>query len=178
MVQGLLSMMIIMALLVGGSWGFQSLSKSTRIRIVGLVQSSGFTHGLGPLHYKRPSVTEPDEGLNTQLRDGAYFPASDEAKSTVQKALDYYEDNVPEYNGFTEVSELINGRLAMAGLVCGFVKEYYTGETLLEQVGIGRAPWETLREITTDWGALLVMSLLVVAFSIFNVAPPPVNAQK
>ena len=178
MEQGLLCMMVIMALLVNGSWGFHSRSKSTRIRIVGLAQSSGFTHGLGPLHYKRPSATEPDEGANTQLRDGAYFPASDDAKSTIDKALDYYEDNVPDYNGFTEVSELINGRLAMAGLVGGFIKEYYTGETLLEQVGIGRAPWETLREITTDWGALLVMSLLVVAFSIFNMAPPPVTAQK
>ena len=129
----------------------------------GSLDDSKLVYGeMRPLHYKRSTggTEENDNSFHrkdSQLRDGSYYPISG-PKSFVKKVVDFYEDNGPKekYNGFTEVSELINGRLAMVGLVCGYIKEYYTGETLLQQIGIGVAPFETLKEITTDWGALLL----------------------
>ena len=124
-------------------------------------------------HESKASLTRESK---TDLKDGTLSPVSDVNKSRVRMLLDFYDDNVTKkgYNGFTELSELINGRLAMAGLVFGYIKEYYTGETLLEQVGIGKAPWETVREITADWGALALCSFIIATISIFNLAPPPV----
>ncbi len=167
---------------ITSSWGFHSIHNRHPVRFGRNDDLTDVFGAMKRLNYKKPTAgADQDEISSTrkdsQLRDGAYYPASD-TKSTVQKVFDFYEDNVAKegYNGFTEISELINGRLAMVGLACGYIKEYYTGETLLQQIGIGVAPFETLKEITADWGALVGVSIFIVTLSIFNHAPPSIKA--
>ena len=58
--------------------------------------------------------------------------------------------------GFTHLSESVNGRFAMLGFAGILFKEYYTGQTILEQVGI-QANAESLKEV------VLVLSLASLA---------------
>jgi ferrochelatase len=42
----------------------------------------------------------------------------------------------PRY-GFVAAAESLNGRLAMLGFVTGLVTELLTGQTILQQIGLG-----------------------------------------
>ncbi len=39
--------------------------------------------------------------------------------------------------GFVAFAESLNGRLAMLGFVTGLVTELFTGQTILQQIGLG-----------------------------------------
>ena len=97
--------------------------------------------------------------------------------SSLRRILDFYKEysDRESVSGFTDISELINGRLAMIGLVAGYTKEYFTGETLLQQIGIGAPRWESVTEISEDIGAATLVTFFVVTISVFNMRPPSDN---
>ena len=60
--------------------------------------------------------------------------------------------------GFTRLSESINGRIAMLGFVGVIFREYTTGQSIFEQVGISSSSVQGLKEV------VLVVALGSLAF--------------
>lgn len=118
---------------------------------------------------KDDTSLEMSEAINTANKDDRR-----QNLSAIQRVLDFYKEysNRESVNGFTDISELINGRLAMVGLIAGYSKEYFTGETFLQQVGIGAPKWEGLAEISEDIGVAMLVTFFVVTFSVFNQRAP------
>ena len=46
-------------------------------------------------------------------------------------------ENIPPRFGFVNYAEIWNGRLAMIGIVIGLSTELLTGQSILEQIGLG-----------------------------------------
>lgn len=56
---------------------------------------------------------------------------------TRKKRLRAWKNNKNKFQtGWTTTAENINGRLAMIGLTIGFINEFITGRSILEQIGI------------------------------------------
>ena len=91
--------------------------------------------------------------------------------NTLQKLLEFYRhfSTAEKSFGFTGTAEKINGRLAMVGLIFGFTKEYFTHETLLQQIGINNT---NVPEISSDVGIASLVSFFVVTSTIFSRRPP------
>jgi ferrochelatase len=99
---------------------------------------------LGALQYdKRKDVSATDSKRKERkaaLQETAQFNAPAERKpSKVSQLLEFYKNVGYRFKGFTDTSETINGRLAMLGLIVGFGQELLTGNSLLQQMGIGNA---------------------------------------
>ena len=144
------------------------------------VRHVGLRH-MGPLMFTPPKRNDVDSKDDTSLdmSDAVSTGSKDGGAelTAIQRVLDFYKEysTRESVNGFTDISELINGRLAMIGLIAGYTKEYFTGETLLQQVGIGSPKWEGFGEISQDIGIAALVTFFVVTISIFNMRPPSEN---
>ena len=103
-------------------------------------------------------------------------PRRDQDTPFFSNLVTFYRDYVRKnkVSGFTDLSETINGRLAMIGLTVGFVQEFFTGQTLLQQIGVGSSKlWPV--EITEEYLGISIVAFFVVTISIFNSRPPRAN---
>lgn len=152
---------------VGSQW---HRSKDVRALDSRRMEALGFTPS-------KKSDVDKEEITSLEMSEAFSTANKDDRQrnlSAIQRVLNFYKEysNRESVNGFTDISELINGRLAMVGLIAGYAKEYFTGETLLQQVGIGAPKWEGIAEISEDIGAAVLVTFFVVTISVFNQRPP------
>lgn len=126
---------------------------------------------MAPLGLIKNSSDEADKQesklKNTQTQN--IIEADD--MNALQRLLEFYRQysTAEKSFGFTGTAEKINGRLAMAGLLFGFTKEYFTHETLLQQIGINNA---NVSEISSDVGMACLVSFFVATVTIFSKRAP------
>ena len=111
----------------------------------------GCSQALQLPHTAVASMVQRTRGVAIQAMDGGYnsdplMPTSDFERAEIDAKLDRLADKWEEREedismesgkqlGWAQSSEQVNGRLAMFFLLTGLVTEYYTGQSLPQQVG-------------------------------------------